>query len=133
MKHPILTAMMAMLLNLLLFMGGAHAENLLSGGKYLKETVPHRQTDFRNIWVENDEEGLRVSGKLYLKSMRAFNLPRYVEVSLVDKDGSIIETRKVEYYPRALTGGGRGQESKFSTLFGKTPPEGTTIRLSNVN
>jgi len=125
--------MMAMLLNLLFFMGGAHAENLLNGGTYLKETVPHRQTYFRNIWVENDEKGLRVSGKLHLKPTRAFNIPRYVEVSLVDKDGSIIETRKVEYYPRALTGGRHRRESRFRALFDKTPPLGTTIRLSNVN
>lgn len=132
MNH-ILKALMATTVCTLFFTGCATTQNLLSIENYIKETVPHRQTYFRQIWAVEDDGEFRVSGRLRLKGPMGANIPDYVEVALLDKDGAVIEKQTVSYYPRVLTGRRRHQEARFSAHFSETPPPGTTIRLSNVN
>ena len=116
-----------------LISGCASTRNLLKTGDYVKETTPHSRTAFRQIWAVDDDGMFRVSGNLRLKGRVHANVPNYVEVTLVDTAGAVIEKQKVLYYPRILTGRKGRVEAKFTARFSKVPPRGTTIMISNVN
>lgn len=133
MMNYILKALMVATVCTLFFTGCATTQNLLSTENYIKETVPHHRTYFRQIWAVEDNGEFRVSGKLRLKGMMRVNIPDFVEVALVNQAGEIIEKQKVAYYPRVLTGRKRHREARFSAHFSETPPPGTTIRVSTVN
>lgn len=133
MINHILKSILLVTLSTSLIIGCSATKNLLSKENYTKNTVPHKKTTFRRVWAVEDNEEFRVSGRLRLKGSLGTNIPAYVKVDLVDKDGTVIETRKVGYTPSVLTGRPNRREAKFSTHFNETPPPGTTIRLSNVN
>jgi hypothetical protein len=113
--------------------GCVATKKLFSKENYIKKTVPHQRTSFRKIWAMEDDGEFRVSGRLRLKRTMGANIPDYVKVDLVDKEGAVIDTRKVGYTPRVLTGRPRHREARFTAQFSEIPPPGITIRLSNVN
>jgi hypothetical protein len=133
MMHYILKALLVATLCTLMFTGCATTQNLLSREHYIKKTVPHPKTSFRQIWAVADDGEFRVSGKLRMKGTMGTHIPEYVKVDLVDKDGAIIETQKVGYTPRVLSGRPRHREARFIARFSETPSPGITIQLSNVN
>ncbi|KJS31315.1 MAG: hypothetical protein VR64_11985 [Desulfatitalea sp. BRH_c12] len=113
---------------------GVHpwTENLM-GTKYRKATVDNKQTYFRQIWAVEDNGELRISGYLRLKGMHGFRVPDYVEVALITPGGDPMAAQKVLYYPRSLYGRKSHREGRFVATFALIPPEGTTVRLENVN
>lgn len=119
----------------LLFFNGCTTtvQNLLTTEDYTKQTVPHQQTYFRQVWAAESDGEFWVSGRLRLNG-NGINVPRYVEVALVDEDGAIIEKQKVTYSPKDFRGRKSARNgAKFIAYFNETPPPGTTIQLSNVN
>lgn len=133
MINYILKALTIIIVFTLLLNGCATTQNLLTTKYYSKETVPNHQTYFKQIWAVEDDGKFRVSGKLRLKKTSRFHIPNYIEVALLDQKGVEIETQKVLYYPRVLTGRRKKREARFSAYFSKTPPSGSIIQLSNVN
>ncbi|MBA3016158.1 MAG: hypothetical protein KKD63_08990 [Proteobacteria bacterium] len=117
---------------LMMLSGCAITPNLLDKD-FTKEMVPSRQTYFSQVWAAEGNNEFRVSGKIHLKGSMGFNVPDYVEVTLVDEKGAVVESQKVPYYPRRLTGRKRHLAARFTAHFTETPPSGTIIRLSNVN
>ena len=133
MINRILKTLMAAMVCTLFFTGCATTQNLLGTENYTMETVPHNQTFFRQIRAVEDDGAFRISGKLRLKGTLGVNIPDYVEVALLDEEGTVVETQRVGYYPRVLKGRNGHREARFSANFSKTPPPGTSIRLSTVN
>lgn len=133
MRRDIIKAMMIITLGVFLFTGCSAKKNLVKKGEYIKKSIPHQRTTFRNVWAVADGGGFKVSGKLRLKGTLGNNIPEYVKVDLLDNEGNIVETRKVGYMPRVLTGRPEHREARFSAIFSKMPPPGTTVLLSNVN
>lgn len=117
----------------LFFTGCAATTPSLNAESYRKETIPHRHTYFTQILTGKDEKGFTVSGQLHMKRGRVFNIPDYVEVALLDKDGDILKTQKVAYSPPLSTRRKHHTGAGFSANFVETPPPGSIIRLSNVN
>lgn len=133
MFNNIFKSLMGITVCILLFTGCATAQNLLKPEKYGKELIPHDRTYFSRVWAVEDNGALKVSGRLRLKGMMRIDIPDYVEVALVDRSGAVIASQKTTYSPRVLTGRKRRMEGRFSTRFPEMPPEGTTVRVSNVN
>lgn len=123
-----------MMLGIVLLSGCATSmTNPMSTGHYEKETIADRKTYFSRIWtVEHDGE-FCVSGRLVLKGTIGAGIPEYVEVTLVKPDGEVLDAKKVAYFPRTLYGRPGHREGRFRATFAQVPPQGTTIRLSNVN
>ena len=103
------------------------------GKDYSKEITSNPQTYFSQVRTATDDNELIVSGRLLLKSSRGVNVPDFVEIALFDEEGKVIESQKVAYYPRMLTGGTRHREARFAARFPEIPPQGTVLRLSIVN
>ncbi len=131
--NNILKSLIFVMLCAFMCSGCSATKNLLSKENYIKKTVPHQKTSFRKIWAVEDDGEFRVSGRLRLKGTMGANIPDYVKVDLVGKDGAVLETRKVGYTPKVLTGRPRHREARFTAHFNEIPPSGITIRLSNVN
>ncbi len=133
MKTIFLKTLMMATVCTLFFTGCATTQNLLNTGNYIQETVPHSQTYFKQIRALKVDDEFKVSGKLRLKGTMGVNIQDYVEVALLNKDGVVIDTQKVEYFPRVLSGRPRHREARFSARFSETPPPGATIRVSTVD
>jgi hypothetical protein len=116
----------------LLASGCATSQNML-GKEFTKETIANSKTYFSQVYAVADDNELMVSGKLRLKGSFGTNVPDFVEVALVDGAGKVIESRKVAYYPRVLSGSRKHREARFTTRFSEKPPAGTIIQVSNVN
>ena len=112
--------------------GCATTGNLIRG-YYREETIPNPKTYFSQIWATTGENIFKVSGKLKLKGSIGIHVPDYVEVTLIDKEDGVLEKKKVSYYPRSLTGKRKHREAHFVAEFNEIPPQGTLIRLSNVD
>lgn len=114
-------------------LSGCAAMQNLVGKEFTKETVHNSKTYFSQIWAVADDDEFRVSGKLRLKGSIGVNVPDFVEIALVDLGGEVIESQKVAYYPRVLTGRSKHREARFIARFHQSPPSGSIIRLSNVD
>jgi len=123
----------ASFLGIVMFVSGCATTRNMLGTEYRKESVPNSRTYFSQVWAVADDDGFRISGKLRLKGPFGINVPDYVEVALIDEAGNIIDSRKVGYYPRILSGRRKHREARFTARFEQAPPSGTVIRLENVN
>lgn len=112
---------------------GCAATHNMVGHAYTTETVPDPQTYFSQIWAAESSGGLKISGKLRLKTRLGVNVPEYVEVALIDQEGAVLDQQKVPYFPRALTGSSNHRDARFVAYFANTPPPGSIIRLRNVD
>ena len=117
----------------LLLSGCATTGNLLHTKSYAEEKVAHPQTYFTQVRAAEDDGEFRISGRLRLKGQPGLDIPDWVEVTLLDTDGTVIDSRKVLYYPRIMGGSKHSREARFVARFDETPPAGTVVRLSNVN
>lgn len=133
MFKPILKPIMALMVCALFFTGCASTHNQLRTDQYAKELVPHHRSAFSRVRTVAEDGELKVSGALRLKGMMRVDIPDYVEVALIDQSGAVIAAQKTAYYPRTLTGRKCRREGRFSVRFPEMPPEGTTVRVSNVN
>jgi hypothetical protein len=124
---------MVVMVCVLFLAGCVTTKNLLRPENYGKEIVPHNKTSLRAVWAVEDKGKLKVSGRLRLKGSLRVDIPDFVEVALVDRSGAVLSAQKVTYYPRTLTGRKLNKEANFSAWFAEMPPEGTTIRVRNVN
>ncbi len=102
-------------------------------GDFLIVRVTNSKTFFRQVRTVVDDDGFRVSGRLRLKGRTGSNVPDYIEISLLDREGRVIESRKVTYTPKILCDRGKRREARFSARFDETPPAGGTICLSNTD
>lgn len=126
--------MMATALISAMFMTGcATTGNLLETESYTKEKVAHPQTYFTLVRAAEDDGEFEISGRLRLKGHPGLDIPDWVEVALMDTDGTLIDSQKVLYYPRIMGGSKHSREARFIARFSETPPPGTVVRLSNVN
>ena len=116
-----------------LFAGCACRPNLLDTGVYQQEIISHSRTSFGRVWASEDKGGLKVSGELHLNRAIRGNIPKDVNVVLVDRSGAVITAQKVPYYPRTRTGWRFHREARFSVRFPEMPPAGTMIRMSNLD
>ena len=132
MKVSLVKSFVAAFFSLIVISGCATTQNLLDK-EYTKETVPDRQTSFTQLWAVEDEGEFRVSGKLRVNGSMAINVPSFVEVALLDKNGVVIDRQKVSYHPGILNGSKGHREASFIARFPVAPPNGTIIRLSNVD
>jgi hypothetical protein len=132
-KRVLVILLLALLVIVSLSGCAASTANLISAGFYEKQTIPDKKTYFSRIWAVEDDGGLRVSGYLQLKGAIGVDIPEYVEVALVKPDGDLLEAKKIAYFPRSLYNRPGHREGRFRTTFTQVPPQGTTIRLSNVN
>ena len=114
----------------MLISGCTRTRNMM-GTEYQKKFVYNSKTYFSQVWAVSDGDEFRVSGKLRLKTTGG-NTPGYVEVALLNRSGSIIDSRKIAYYPRELSGRRNHREARFTARFDEAPPPGTVIRLKNV-
>ena len=112
--------------------GCATTRNML-GNEYRKEAAPNSWTYFSDVWAVVDDDEFRVSGRLRLKGSSGANIADYVEVALIDETGKVIESRKVPYSPKILSGKRKHRGARFTARFDQAPPPGTIIRLENVN
>ncbi|NPA25273.1 MAG: hypothetical protein GXO34_05560 [Deltaproteobacteria bacterium] len=102
-------------------------------GDFSTVRVTNSKTFFRQVRTAVDDDGFRVSGRLRLKGRTGSNVPDYIEISLLDREGRVIESRKVSYTPKILCDRGKRREARFSARFSETPPAGGTVRLSNID
>lgn len=131
MKHQNLVV--ASLFGIVLFVSGCATTRNMLGNEYQKEAVPNSRTYFSQVWAVTDDDEFRVSGRLRLKGSSGTNVPDNVEVALVDETGKVIESRRVPYYPRILSGKRKHRGARFTARFDQAPPPGTIIRLENAN
>ena len=131
MKHQ--NVVIVSFLGILLLGSGCTATRNMLGKEYQKDAVSNSWTYFSQVRAVADDDGFRVSGRLRLKGNIGANVPDFVKVALVDETGKVIESRKVAYYPRILSGRRKHREARFTARFNQAPPSGTIIRLENVN
>ena len=111
----------------------AATKNLINSEFYRLETVPNSQTYMKRISAVVEQEGLKVSGVIRLKGISVSNVPKYIEVAVLSHDGQLLDLKKTTYSPRVLRNRRKRREARFSVNFRQVPPQGATIRLSNVN
>ena len=133
MFNHIIKALMLSALCTLILTGCANTSNLLNTDNYIKETVPHKRTFFNKVSAMEEGGRFKVSGRLRVKGHTHSYIPKFVEVTLIDSAGMIIDKMKVVYSPRMITRSVRHRGARFAAYFMETPPAGTTIRLSNIN
>lgn len=121
------------ILGAVMFLSGCATTKNMIGKEFIKETVPNTQTYFSQVSAIEYDNEFKVSGKLNLKGNIGFNIPDFVEVTLIDDGGAVVERQKVAYYPRRLSGKRKHREARFTARFNQAPPSGSIILLSNVN
>ena len=84
--------------------------------------LPNPEPYFSQVRAVADDDEFRVSGRLRLKGNIGANVPDFVKVALVDETGKVIESRKVAYYPRLLSGRRKHREARFTARFDQAPP-----------
>ena len=133
-KRVFTTLFLTLSVAVFLFYGCATSmTNLVNSGYYGKEIISDKRAYFSRIWAVEEGGELRVSGYLKLRGAIGFDIPEYVEVSLVKPDGELLDAKKVAYFPRSLYDRQGHREGRFRATFAQAPPQGTTIRLNNVN
>lgn len=131
MTHHIVKIITTACICILGFAGCAATQNRL-GKEYPTDVIPNHKTYFSQLSAVEKDGAFRVSGELRLRA-NGGNVFGYVEVALVEKDGSLMEIQKVAYHPRILNGIKRHRTARFTARFTQAPPFGTTIRLGNVD
>jgi hypothetical protein len=114
-------------------LSGCAAGSRWTAKNFRTELVPSSKIYFSQVRTTEERDGFKVSGKIRLKGSSAANLPDYIEVTLTDTAGNAVATRKVPYSGVLVGSSRRHREASFSALFAEVPPQGTVIRLSNVN
>jgi len=117
-------------LSLLLF-GCVASENLFETGVYVKKIEPHHSVFLFRLRAVEDNGSLKITGRLRLKGSLGINVPDYVEVSLLDKEGVEMATQIVSYQPKVLRGDSGRIKARFSAEFPKIPQPETVIRFKN--
>ena len=133
MKQYAIKIQLLLALCFLILTGCATTQNELTTGKYIKKTIPHNTTSFRQVWAVEEGGKLRVSGKLRLKGISRVNVPGNVEVALLDQNGNVLASQKVIYYPKVLRNKRGRRAARFTAIFNEAPSPGSTIRLGLVN
>lgn len=114
-----------------LFLTGCETLENRSDERFRIEATPGSRLTFRQIHTAETDEGFIVSGKVRARGVAVTGFKNDMTVALVGDDGVIIESRKVQYFPRIMRSRSRLPESHFSARFKKVPPFGTTIILDN--
>lgn len=112
--------------------GCVTTQNMI-GTKYTKEVIPNSAIYVTQVWALANDNEFTVSGKLMFKGFIGANIPDFVEISLIDKRGEVIEKQKVAYFPRTISYRRKHRKARFKALFTQVPPSGSTIRVSIVS
>lgn len=113
----------------IIVLSGCVTTRNMIGTKYTKEVIPNSAIYVTQVWALANDNEFTVSGRLRFKGYIGTDIPDFVEISLMDKRGKVIEKQKVAYFPRTLIGRKKHRKARFKALFAQAPPSESIIRI----